>query len=735
MAKIPTNVPAVNGQAPTFEAFYGTGSNKDNAVYGFKNGYTPFGELVDRGLQKYVHSHDYNRIISKRYGYASEYLDNAKKNLPGESEFGDGPGFRRIEKQIQDMSSQVQQGDLASTGIQQQILNTLNDMNKRIANAEKNASSAPPASGGEGGGEEDSGEESPYEALKKFYNSWQESFRSEQQHTRQNEAILSIFFQQVVDIAKAIEQGVKQGRDASNKIYESNVANVASRGVNSKFGLAFETDAIGAQLLADGLYADLKINDIFQGYVDLVNKGYSDKDAEALAYSDAITKKIAPYLDTQSTAFKDLQSKFGQNFMTQISGMNNYIQEIAGSAKVFEANINNIVTQLEPIQLWAEKQMWGEDELAALDYLVEQGGMTQTQAASLIQSALKVTTGQYSSVTGGTTAEKVAVATGQTDFGSALSSILSTSGLASSGNQIAQGAALSALGGSSFISENADIPALLGMFSTGMSLAQNSATTVGEKTAENIDNLKDGMLSSQSEIKETLTNNSGAMLSFMKDFAPAITEKLDKMFSVECILDATTSYIAILQSRQLVQNVANNATGLLAKVGDSGLGKFATTALSSGGTAMASAAPAVGTMLGIIGATVGTIAGVAGIAKLVGKNQASSGEFGQLASYDVGTDYVDYDQLAYIHKGEAVLTPEENSTYQQKKKQTTDITSSLMNSTITVKIEQEEKNDKLIRELREEVKVIVAAIQKYCQQERTFTYDQDTISFKNEEST
>jgi len=101
--------------------------------------------------------------------------------------------------------------------------------------------------------------------------------------------------------------------------------------------------------MADGLYADIKANDVYKGYLDLVNKGYSDRDANALAYSDAITKKIAPYLDTQTTAFKDLQNAFGQTFLVQIQGINNYVQEIAGSAKVFEANINNIITSLEPI--------------------------------------------------------------------------------------------------------------------------------------------------------------------------------------------------------------------------------------------------------------------------------------------------------------------------------------------------------------------------------------------------
>jgi len=273
---------------------------------------------------------------------------------------------------------------------------------------------------------------------------------------------------------------------------------------------------------------------------------------------------------------------------------------------------------------------------------------------------LKVTSNQYGSITGGTTAEKVAVATGQTDFGSAMTSILRTATMSGSTNQVAQGAFLNAIGASGFISENADNNALWGLYSTGLTKAQNSGTSASEKTLENYEALQSEQLSSTKEIHETLFNNTGSMLAFLQDFAPEVTERLDDMLSTERWIGAITSMIAIAQYKEMLANAANSIIQTVAGFAES---SAAITGLAGVGTAVASTG---GIGAGIVAgglAAGGIIAGIVGLKNLIKNNRLNDSKFESINSYDVGTDYVNQDQLALIHEGEAVLTPEENKAY------------------------------------------------------------------------
>lgn len=712
------------------------GVQGDGYINADKNGYSFFGEFFDRGLQEQARSTKYYReLVSKRGRYASDALGNW---LDASTQSSEAEEVRRLRNDMNDNFA-----DMVKTLKDGQDLRTdqMEKMGKSITDAltagksgkrgKSSGSASSSGGGGDNGGEEENGQKSQ-DDINRFIgqqvSDWQKSWRSQQDHMSKGEAVLAICLEQVLNVAKQIETQVRNGRKDAANLYEANVANAVSRGVTTKGQLATETTNIGAQLMADGLYADIKVNDIYKGYLDLVNKGYSNNDAEALAYSDAITKKIAPYLDTQTTAFKDLQNAFGQTFLVQIQGINNYVQEIAGSAKVFEANINNIITSLEPIQLWAETQMWGENELAALDYLVENNGMTQAQAANLISSALKVTTNQYGSITGGTTAEKVAVATGQTDFGSAITSLLRTATSGGSSNQVAQGAFFQNMGVSGFMSENSDTSSVWSGYLTGLTKAQNSGTSASEKTLENYEALQSEQLSSTKEIHETLFNNTGSMLAFLQDFAPEVTERLDDMLSTERWIGGITSMIAIAQYKEMLANAANGiiqaVTGFAGQGAAAGLAGIGTAAASTGG--IGAGIVAGGLAVG------GTIAGIVGLRSLIKNNRLNDSKFESINSYDVGTDYVNQDQLALIHEGEAVLTPEENKAYQSGKKSGVDLTNSLVGSTITIKVEQEEKNDKLIRELRETTEKLIYAIKTYNKSERTFTYDSNTVNLRDE---
>lgn len=90
---------------------------------------------------------------------------------------------------------------------------------------------------------------------------------------------------------------------------------------------------------------------------------------------DVITKKLVPYLDTMSSSFLAIQNNLGLDFTRNIRGITKSVQETAGSSRFTVENLNEMITQLEPMSIKAQDDLVSKNAAgisAYLDSMLEQ---------------------------------------------------------------------------------------------------------------------------------------------------------------------------------------------------------------------------------------------------------------------------------------------------------------------------------------------------------------------------
>ena len=282
---------------------------------------------------------------------------------------------------------------------------------------------------------------------------------------------------------------------------------------------------------------NVRVSDVMKKLDENAKIGLSQEDAKNKALSDSITNVIAPYLDTTSSAYTDLQLKLGDQFTKNVGGMSGYLYDLVGSSRVFKNSINDVITKLEPVQLWAQKQMMSGEEYAMVEALVDQGQMTESQATELVSQATQAMTDQYGALTSGNVAQQVAVATGQTNnLADTIASMLGTSTLAQGQNPLSQGAAISAFRIGGYASQNMNFQQVRNTALAARSEAQESGETPTDTFEKRAKQFAEGLFDTQKSKENTSAENVTTVYSTIREKFPLTTElladisgKLDKL--------------------------------------------------------------------------------------------------------------------------------------------------------------------------------------------------------------
>lgn len=338
---------------------------------------------------------------------------------------------------------------------------------------------------------------------------------------------------------------------------------------------------VSKDIQQQGLANNVTVSQAMEEMSSLTDRGITDfSKASEMSMQNIVNKVIAPYVDTTTSAYTDLQMKFGENFTNNISGMGSYLQDIAGSNRVFSKSIDDVIDKLEPVQLWADKQLMSGEDYARVEALVASGQMTEKQALELVSQAAEVKENPYEALTNGTTAQKIAVANGSYlgGVGDIIGSMGNTSALSGSDNAIMQGAAGTALGTLSWTGSYADV----------------------DKIAEGLNKeIEDYGKTSEDYYKEMLTNFKNDQYNTAEEQRAYLAENVSTWFAtfkeqypeVSTFLSTVISGIPAILSAIMAGNIfgGSGGSGLLGKAGKA-VGGAAKTGLTKLGGGLATGA-------------------------------------------------------------------------------------------------------------------------------------------------
>lgn len=357
------------------------------------------------------------------------------------------------------------------------------------------------------------------------------------------------------------------------------------------------------QLNAMDLNDNIRVSNVMKKLDENAKMGLSQEDAKNKALSDSITNVISPYLDTTTSAYTDLQLKFGDQFTKNVGGMSGYLYDLVGSSRVFKNSINDVITKLEPVQLWSQKQLLsgeGAQAYAALESLVDQGLLTENQAIQMATEAADTVADPFKALTTGSVSQQVAVATGHTgSTGDYLGSKLGTLQLARSYSPLMQSAALSAMGESGDLAY-ADLPEIAKQFSEAYKKAGKSGETTTDVYDKRSKQFAEGLFDTQKSKEETAAENVTTVYSTIVEKFPLatsllsdISKKLDKLI----LTDVTSGAMNFFSGKGGLSEAAQNLAKASETFGESGvlnLGK-----LGSTGNAMVSGTGVLGKLANI----------------------------------------------------------------------------------------------------------------------------------------
>lgn len=193
-----------------------------------------------------------------------------------------------------------------------------------------------------------------------------------------------------------------QGIDKIYNMYESTYTGVSVvMNQNQEQYMSWQSQAMSS-INQMGLSNNIAISKVMETLSDVTKQGITGQKAQNKALADTISKTIAPFLDTTTSAYTDLQFKLGDQFVNTMNGMGENISRQVGSQRVFSTGINQIITMLDPIMLnakadYADKYL-GE-MMAGLEGVVDAGLMTQEQALQFAYDSSQGATDWYSAVT------------------------------------------------------------------------------------------------------------------------------------------------------------------------------------------------------------------------------------------------------------------------------------------------------------------------------------------------
>ena len=352
--------------------------------------------------------------------------------------------------------------------------------------------------------------------------------------------------------------------DNTASIYENTFGKVSVLTGVDRNSWAFERNNIIDDLREQGLTGVFDSNDIWQAEADLISKGFTSVingiDARTQAENNLINKKLNPYLDETSQSWINLtaHNKISEE---SIVGMPKYFQDMGLNTNLLDKTLNDLVTKMEPVSLWAEEELFSEQELATVQSIVDAGYMTEAQAINFISQASDVIANPYQALTGGSLDQKIAVATGQYgNMSQVMQSMMQTALLADTGNVLTQGGVLSRTGQSGYISSYADIDKIVSLYNSNYKKYENSDYTAEDAYYAAFKALTGKEYNTLSDIEKNYVSNTELVTfaAYIKEQMPILSMTISQFFG-----NLTSS----ITSGNLLANLGSSSPVGLAVVG------------------------------------------------------------------------------------------------------------------------------------------------------------------------
>ena len=375
--------------------------------------------------------------------------------------------------------------------------------------------------------------------------------------------------------------------------------------------------AIQSSIKAGGFERSVSISSVMTELNTVVTNGITDiNTATEKAFNDVITKKISPYLETSTNAYTDLYMALGKDqFAIQMVGISSALTQIAGDSRVFKQTINNMLTQLTDVGMFARKQLFGKDVAdaqAQLNYLVSKGELSSSQATDILDQAINIVRNPYSGGYGsGNALARIATSktsdTGLQNVGTVTRNLLSeylwfTQQTAGTSN-IGTAATASTLGLNGYI-YSLTPQGVQQAFAAG----QTASNNIKQYGTEQLTALANNSYTTETEQRDIMLENNSLTIAFAYQIFPS------EMNAIKALLTSILGAISI--------------QGLFG--GGSGKGLFSGSSIKGVTNALKSA-PALAAEYGVSGAYGADLALFSGGGPLEGSIISKIGKFGKVA--------------------------------------------------------------------------------------------------------
>jgi hypothetical protein len=167
-----------------------------------------------------------------------------------------------------------------------------------------------------------------------------------------------------------------------------------------------------------GLGSSIAISDVMNELNNVTSNGIVGSSAQNIALQNTITKAVSPFVDTSTSAYMDLQAKYGDKFVNSTSGIISSLDTNIGESRYISKNINQIISQLEPVSRNASAELSSKmlEQYSSAFEQMKKNGATDSEVSGVQKILTDIQTNPYEALTSGNTYEKVLaskVASGQ----------------------------------------------------------------------------------------------------------------------------------------------------------------------------------------------------------------------------------------------------------------------------------------------------------------------------------
>lgn len=200
----------------------------------------------------------------------------------------------------------------------------------------------------------------------------------------------------------------KSGIENFSSYYEQNFTEIAGRtGSNSRrANHNFITGTLDNIMSNEVLKHGLNFNkDVFPEITNAVKNGFQGEEAQSIAITNAIDKKIMPWLETTSETWVQLQYNINDDSLNQIKGTQLLLQETREGNRLLQSGvINEITSNLVPTLQAIDANTVTKESLGATYEILEQlmaGGMDRQSALKMTRDLISADQNTFDALTSG----------------------------------------------------------------------------------------------------------------------------------------------------------------------------------------------------------------------------------------------------------------------------------------------------------------------------------------------